>query len=84
MSSPADGLDVALAQVVEHLADVEVLLHRGAEQLEARVARELLDLVAANKGKKEDKLLVLAPHSRLNKNCTISTPSCLPRERTSI
>ena len=35
-----------LAQVVEHLADVEVLLHRGAEQLEAGVAGELLDLVA--------------------------------------
>ena len=31
---------------MEHLADVEVLLHRGAEQLEAGVAGELLDLVA--------------------------------------
>ena len=54
MNSPADGLDMALAQVVEHLADVEVLLHRGAEQLEARVASELLDLVAENKGETED------------------------------
>ena len=40
---------MTLSQVVEHLADVEVLLHRGAEQLEARVARELLDLVAEMK-----------------------------------
>ena len=54
MHSPADGLDVALAKVVEHLADVEVLLHRGAEQLEARVARKLLDLVAANEGETTD------------------------------
>ena len=48
---------MALAQVVEHLADVEVLLHRGAEQLEARVARKLLDLVAANKGKTDSRLI---------------------------
>ena len=46
--SPADGLDVPLTEVVEHLADVEVLLDRGAEQLEARVASELLNLVAGN------------------------------------
>ena len=38
-----------LAQVVEDLAHVEVLLHRGPEQLQAGVARELLDLVAGRK-----------------------------------
>ena len=55
--SPADGLDVPLAQVVEHLADVEVLLHRGAEQLEAGVAGELLDLVAENAKQRESESL---------------------------
>ena len=46
-----------LAQVVEHLADVEVLLHRGAEQLEAGVAGELLDLVAENAKQRDSESL---------------------------
>ena len=40
-----DGLDVALGERVEDLGDVEVLLDRRAEELEAGVAGELLNLV---------------------------------------
>lgn len=51
----ADGLDVALRQEVEHLAHVQVLLDARAEQLQAGVAGELLDLVAGTrKERRED------------------------------
>ena len=44
-----DSLDVALGEGVENLGDVEVLLDGSAEELEAGVAGELLDLVAGMK-----------------------------------
>lgn len=44
-----DGLDVLLCQVVEDLADVQVLLHGSPKELEAGVASELLNLEAEKK-----------------------------------
>jgi hypothetical protein len=41
-----DGLDVLLCQVVEDVADVQVLLHRRPEELQAGVASKLLDFEA--------------------------------------
>ncbi len=40
---------MALGEVLEHAADVEVLLHRRPEQLEAGVPGKLLDLVTKGK-----------------------------------
>ena len=50
VTPPGDGLDVLLCQMVEDLTDVQVLLHGRAEELEAGVARELLDLEAERCG----------------------------------
>ena len=52
VTPPAHGLDVALGQVVEHLAHVQILLDWGAEQFEAGVAGKFFDFVAGREWEK--------------------------------